>query len=360
VTTGEWYVLSDLHLNGEPGRRGIDGALCGFLENVVSASASTRRTLVLLGDTFDLHGPVRQPTSLVAERLTRLAEAHQGITDALGACVRSGVGLHVVGGNHDIELARPSVAARFTSLLGLAAGHAGVRSSPWLVHVPGVFYAEHGSQHHELNRMPTVLSVVANGDAGDELPVPPLGAASPARPWCPVDDARAIRVARSVVATRRQERLTRTAWYQALLAREAADLDLSGQAIAELAATSRFGIVRAVGGAGWRSVERRMGRARPGAHLARRAAAIHRILSRHGTPAAAYVFGHDHRAARLELAGEPPAAYLNAGTWSDDVRSRGPDLADPQLFPYVRITATSTGVDADLAYWRAPREGPAR
>ena len=31
----EWYVVSDLHLNGDPGSRGIDAALPGFLESVV-------------------------------------------------------------------------------------------------------------------------------------------------------------------------------------------------------------------------------------------------------------------------------------------------------------------------------------
>jgi hypothetical protein len=157
MTTGEWYVVSDLHLNGEPGSRDIDAALPAFLDAVVGAG-SARRSLVLLGDTFDLHGPVRQPGARVAERLTALAEAHAPVVEALAACVRSGVELQVVGGNHDVELTRPGTAALFTALLGLEAGHPGIRYSPWVVHEPGIFYAEHGNQHQELNRMPTVLT----------------------------------------------------------------------------------------------------------------------------------------------------------------------------------------------------------
>jgi hypothetical protein len=91
---------------------------------------------------------------------------------------------------------------------------------------------------------------------------------------------------------------------------------------------------------------------RPGPYLAPRAAAIHRILTRHGVPAAAYVFGHTHRAERLELPGAPAATYLNTGTWGAEVRGRGPDDADPRAFPFVRITAGPAGVDADLLFWR--------
>ena len=93
--------------------------------------------------------------------------------------------MHVVGGNHDIELTRPALAALFTALLGLEVGHPRVRFSPWVVHEPGVFYAEHGNQHHDLNRMPTVLSVREHGDRRREMPVPPLAAASRGYPWCP-------------------------------------------------------------------------------------------------------------------------------------------------------------------------------
>ncbi len=350
----EWYVVSDLHLNGDPGSRGIDAALPGFLESVGDPGTSARRTIVLLGDTFDLHGPVRQSWAEVAERIRCLADAHAGILEALAARVRAGVGLQVVGGNHDIQLTRPAAATLFTTLLGLEAGHPGVRFSPWVVHEPGVFYAEHGNQHHELNRMPTVLSVRELGDGQEELPVTPLAAASRGHPGCPGEGAAVVRVARSLRSTQRHERMARTAWYEGLLAREAAGLGMSGRALAEVAATSRFNTGRALTAAARRSLERRVGVNRPGTYLAPRAAEIHRILTRHGQPAAAYVFGHNHRAERLDLPDAPAAAYLNAGTWGADIRGTGPDQVDRELFPFVRITATPGCVRAELLFWRHP------
>jgi hypothetical protein len=347
----EWYVVSDLHLNGEPGSRDIDAAMPRFLDTVVGASTSGPRTLVLLGDTFDLQGPVHQSTARVAERLTCLADVHAGILDALAVCVRSGIGLHVVGGNHDIELTRPASAALFTTLLGLEDGHPGIRFSPWVVHEPGVFYAEHGNQHHELNRMPTVLSVRERGGQ-EELPVTPLGAASRGYPGCSAEGAALVRVARSLRSTRRRERMARTPWYQDLLDREAVGLGMSSRALADLAAMSRFGAGRALTATARRIIERRVGMERPGTYLAPRAAAIHRILTREGLPAAAYVFGHNHRAERLDLPDAPAAAYLNAGTWCAEVRGLGPDRVDQQMFPYVRIAATPGRVDARLLFWR--------
>ncbi len=348
----EWYVLSDLHLTGGPGSRDIDAALPRFLEAVAGPGMSARRTIVLLGDTFDLHGPVHQSWAEVAQRIECLAGAHAGILEALAALVRGGVGLHVVGGNHDIQLTRPAAATLLTSLLGLEAGHPGVRFSPWVVHEPGVFYAEHGNQHHELNRMPTVLSVRELGDGRETLPVTPLAAASRGHPGGSAEGTAVARVARSLRSTQRHERMARTAWYDGLLAREAAGLGMSGRALADVAATSRFNTRRALTAAARRSLERRVGVNRPGSYLAPRAAEIHRILTRHGQPAAAYVFGHTHRAERLELPGAPAATYLNAGTWGSDIRGTGPDQVDRGLFPFVQITAFPDCVRAELRFWR--------
>ena len=354
MDTSEWYIVSDLHLDEQPGPRGVDAAFTRFLDTVVRVSTSRRRNLILLGDTFDLQGPVRQSTAALARRLTCLAGAHAGILHALAGCVRAGIALHVVGGNHDIELTRPALAAQFTTLLGLEVGDPGVRFSPWVLHEPGVLYAEHGNQHHEFNRIPTVLSVREPDGSHAELPVTPLGAASPGYPGCSGEGAVAVRVARSLRSTRRHEQMARTPWYQALLDREAAVLGMSSPALADLAAMSRFRAGRAFAATARRTVERHIGVERPGSYLAPRAAAIHRTLTRHDVPAAAYVFGHSHRAASINLTDAPAAAYLNAGTWGLDVRGPGPDQTDRRLFPFIRIASTPDGVDADLLFWRYP------
>ena len=346
----DYYFLSDLHLDGDGTRRDIDRALPAFLEQLVAGATGHRRTLVLLGDTFDLHGPSRQTEAAVAERLRALVGAHAPVMEALAECVRAGVVLQVVSGNHDVEVARPGIASLMTRLLGLGEQHPGVHFSPWILHEPGVFYAEHGSQHHELNRMPTILSVreVAGG-----LPVTPLGACAREQPWCPTDRARVRRVARALRSELHHERLVGTDWYKELLAREAELVDLSPALLRDLAGLSAFTLSGAVFGAVERIVERRLGREPAGTYLAPRAAHVHRLLAGHGQPAAAYIFGHNHRAERLTLPGAPASAYLNAGTWGPHVRGSGPDVRDRHLFPYVRVVSGAQSVHTDLKYWDA-------
>jgi hypothetical protein len=99
---------------------------------------------------------------------------------------------------------------------------------------------------------------------------------------------------------------------------------------------------------------RRLGLEHPGARLYRAAARVHAVLDEHGTAVPSLVFGHAHRADHHVIAGTS-AGYLNTGTWSDDVRGRGPDQSDDRLFPYVRIDATGgdggVTTQAALHYW---------
>lgn len=354
----EWFLLSDLHLDGRPSPRDRDGALVGFLETVVRGRPSggdrARRALVLLGDTLDLTGPSPVPPRRVADRMTALARRHRPVFAALGRCVQDGVELHVVAGNHDVEVVRPDASALLVRLLGLRPEPPGVRFWPWLLHVPGVLYAEHGNQHHTLNRNPAVLRARAPVGADGPLPPPPLGAASADREWCDPAGLVALRVARALRAARQQERLAGAPAYRLFLEREAAALDLPSQAVVELAGLSRFRTIPAVTGAARRVAARRLGLERAGSYLPPCAAEAHRVLERHGTPAAAYVFGHTHRAAHEALGGAlRPAAYLNTGTWSTAVRGAGPDRADPALFPFVRVATTAADVRAGLHYWHA-------
>lgn len=348
----EWVFLSDLHLSDGPGARGADEALPRFLTEVVATSAPGPRTLVLLGDTFDLNGPDRLPDELVAARVTRLAEAHADFFATLALCIRSGVHLSVVGGNHDIELTRPAVADAFVDGLGVDRDDPRVCFSPWMVCEPGVFYAEHGNQHHELNRIPMILATPQLPD-GRALPVTPLGSLSTGYSWCPGNGARSRRVARSVVATLRHERLVDSVWYRSLIEQEASHQRVSAPLLTELARVSQFTVAASVVGISRRVAERRWGLDRQGGYLAPKAELIHRALSAAGQPAAAYVFGHSHRAEKLPLKGEPAAAYLNSGTWSDNVRGAGPDRDDRRWFPYVTVTADDAGVRAEARFWNS-------
>jgi UDP-2,3-diacylglucosamine pyrophosphatase LpxH len=109
-----WWLLSDLHLGVSdddprcPGR-----VLPEFLRREVLA-ASGPKHVTFVGDTFELVG-FTENESLV--RLESILARHPDTFWALEACAASGVQLHFVCGNHDLELARPSVTARLSALL---------------------------------------------------------------------------------------------------------------------------------------------------------------------------------------------------------------------------------------------------
>lgn len=348
-----WTFLSDLHLGDEDGGRDIDRALPRFLGETMHRHTQGSTTLVLLGDTFDLHGSTRLDGARVLSRLRWLASVHGPVLAALADCTRAGVDLEVVGGNHDVELTRPEVAACFRTLLGLEPDDPRVRVSPWVLHERGVFYAEHGNQHYELNRLPTIAAI-AEPDGMRHLPVTPLGACGAGSSWCPGEGTRTARVARALRAARRQEGLVTSPWYRSVLAGQTGPTGMDGALLLELAGVTRYTRRGAVVGALCRAAQRRLGR-EPAPVLPTRAQAIHEIMTRHGSSAAAYVFGHNHRAERHRFAGAstggPEAVYLNAGTWCPQVRGEGPDTGHPDVFPFVTVVDGPTGVRTSLDFW---------
>lgn len=348
----EWFFVSDLHLGSAGSARDTDRAVVSFLDQDVLPEATPHRTLVLLGDTFDLHGPVRVPLSAVLARLRELAALHQPVVEALHRCLEAGVGIEVVGGNHDIELTTPALASELTRLLRPRGGGGRLRFYPWLLHEPGVFYAEHGNQHYALNRLPAILAARA-GTPGDCLPVTPLGAAHAATPWSRPQSPAGVRVVRALLEARRQEALRSAAWYEAAALAEARLVSLDPVVLADLGGLSRFRMAAALTGAVRRQCERRLGYSRP-SPLLERAAQVHRTMVRHGRAAGTYVFGHDHRAAREPLPVNPPAVYLNCGTWSDQVRGEGPDRDVRSQFPFVRLREEHAGPVVSELGWHTP------
>ena len=189
-------LVSDLHLgDGGPGEAfDRDEALCAFLCQLAGDRDVTG--VVLLGDTFDLvEGSAADraidATSRAVARLDDIAAAHPDVLAAMAALLRAGKDLTVVRGNHDVELVRPQVRVRLAGLLGAAEARApGVASeggakgggragrlifTPWLLHLPGMLLAEHGHQHHDINRFdrqmwpfPTSPTEAARPHAGAE------------------------------------------------------------------------------------------------------------------------------------------------------------------------------------------------
>ncbi|WP_115788317.1 hypothetical protein [Arthrobacter silvisoli] len=339
-----WWLLSDLHLGvADDDPRGAGSALSGFLQREVLPASGPQQHVVFVGDTFELFG-LAEDESLA--RLDSIFARHSDTFRVLERCAARGVQLHFVCGNHDVELARPSVAARLSALLS-PSEPAQVRVHPWFLHVPRVLVAEHGHQHHALHRIPEVLRAAVNGT--DELDLPPLAAwnAHPSRSRL----GRAGAVARACLASERAERRVREPEYDQLLQSESRRLALDGITVRELACLSRFRTMSALPVAATRMALAAAGRRAAGQEAAA-AGRFARTLEAHGSAVAWYVSGHTHRA--LESALEACSTrYINTGTWCSDVRGRGPDQSDRRVFPYAVIDVARDGAaSGGLRYWR--------
>ncbi|MUU71592.1 hypothetical protein [Pseudarthrobacter sp. GA104] len=340
-----WWLLSDLHLGvSDDDPRRPSAVLPGFLRREVLAVAGTQRHVAFVGDTFELVG-LAEDESLA--RLESILARHLDTFRALEACAARGVQLHFVCGNHDVELARPSVAARLSALLS-PGEPTRVRVHPWFLHVPHVLVAEHGHQHHALHRIPEVLRSAVNGT--DELNLPPLAAwnAHPSNSRL----SRAGAVARSCLASELAERRIREPAYDEMLQSESFRLALDEAAVRDLARLSRFRTVSALPRAATRMVLAAAGRRTAGEEPPAAAGRVARTLEEHGSGVAWYVSGHTHRALESELEA-CTTRYVNTGTWCSDVRGRGPDRRDRRAFPYAVIDVARDGsTNGGLRYWR--------
>jgi UDP-2,3-diacylglucosamine pyrophosphatase LpxH len=340
-----WRLLSDLHLgmsDDDPRRPGR--VLPEFLRHEVLAASGPQQHVVFVGDTFELAG-LAEDESLA--RLESILACHAKTFQTLRACAAGGVQLHFVCGNHDVELARPSVAARLSSLLS-PVEPAQIRVHPWFLHVPHVLLAEHGHQHHALHRIPELLRTAVSGT--DELDLPPLAAwhAQPSSSRL----SRAGAVARACLASERAERRVRELAYGGLLQAESLRLELDGAAVRDLARLSRFRTVSALPRTATRMVLAAAGRSIASEEAPPAAGRVARTLEAHGSGVAWYVSGHTHRALESALKGGS-TRYINTGTWCSDVRGRGPDQSDRQAFPYAVVDVGPDGATSGgLRYWR--------
>lgn len=190
-------IVSDLHLGpGSGDGSGCwplgyretffrDAPFCRLLEDLGRTNPSRARPwrLVILGDFVDflragLHAPEEtsdQCQVRAGEALELIAEGHPQVFEGLGRWLAEGHPLDIVVGNHDRELAFPSLQDRMRRLLERAgAGGAGaglVTFHPWIYYVPGLVYAEHGHQYDDLNCFSTQLWP-CGGPRGDVVEQP--------------------------------------------------------------------------------------------------------------------------------------------------------------------------------------------
>jgi UDP-2,3-diacylglucosamine pyrophosphatase LpxH len=133
------FVISDLHLGGEPetGNRGFrlcthESELAAFVESLTQLP-DTQCELVLNGDTFDFLAekasdrkpfwtPFRYPEEPAVDCLNTIAGRCADVFKALTYYLKRGGRLVILPGNHDIELNLPTVRKRLKELVGASHG----------------------------------------------------------------------------------------------------------------------------------------------------------------------------------------------------------------------------------------------
>ena len=319
-----------------------DEALAAFLDDIAHAArtGNERRALLLLGDILSFPKLTGEGA---AGKLEAAARDHREVFAALARVASAGVDLDLVVGNHDAELLDASVQSRLRELVP------GLRVHPWIYYLPGWVYAEHGQQHHDLNRMPELLDP-SFVDRGDPVPAPlgselaaylfQLGRARHENP-AGVAGATwrfAARAARSVARMQRAKGRTPT---DRALEPYAERIGVPAEALAALATSSAAAPADAI----WRLARRRGG----GRYMVDAAVRTHGTLLRFGAPARFYVFGHTHLAADVSLEdGAEPARYVNAGTWST---LRPPAEGSQTGLGFLEITRRGGAQTAELKSW---------
>jgi UDP-2,3-diacylglucosamine pyrophosphatase LpxH len=350
----ELLLFSDLHLSaGEAGAQEDfrhDAELARFLDHLGARAPGLR--VIVLGDFLDFltseppsGGPRRPNTTDAATlaKLDRIAAAHPVAIAALGRLLAAGARVTLVPGNHDIELLRPSTPARLARLAAEAAGDPAAAQrldvAPWIVHVLGVLYAEHGNQYHDLNAWATVTQPWAprrpgeiEQPLGSQLAAHGLGlGARPGRTarWAR-QGAFGLEAAGTVLGMGSRSRRRRAAEYRAgALGARAEEIGLPPATLAaidRLSETSPAQMARRVA----RLAANRARRLPPPAgpadppnpgtvedRVIAAAQAIDGLLAEKSRSVPFYVFAHTHRPAAqpLRRPGGPPW-YLNTGPWA--------------------------------------------
>jgi UDP-2,3-diacylglucosamine pyrophosphatase LpxH len=349
-----WWVTSDHHL--EPGGQPAtchSGEFARFLHALADSGRAglDERVLLLLGDTFELMrppnpAPDQDGTTASLDRLRAILSDHRAVADALRKVLAADIRVVVVPGNHDMDLLRPAVADEMRSAIGAGPGQLVVQ--PWFVLIPGVLYAEHGNQHHEINRFPDPLRPVQ--DDGRIF--------APTAAWLGSMRAADDVVTRARIARHAIQSLWRSAAHLPssdpgnAIGRIVADTGLAPRAVLGLLSCSRSAAPVMV----TRTLTRRLRGGDSHAYMLNGAVRTANVLARHGALPPLMIFGHVHDTADRYVPGHP-SRYLNSGTWSSLARGRQLAEFGTTGMPYLDVRIDGHGVNAQVCWWQADSSG---
>jgi UDP-2,3-diacylglucosamine pyrophosphatase LpxH len=323
-------VVSDLHLGAHDDVSYAE-AFARFLDHHRDANIE----LLVLGDALDVlearpratgtRRPIDTSDAAARDTLDWIARRHGAFFAAVGRFAADGHRVHVVPGNHDIELVRVPVQERFRELAGAA-----VTFHPWIFLEPGLLYAEHGHQHHDVNSIATLLRPEQPRHP-DRLDLPLASHLVEGRLRFLVHAARHAATLSGPGLARR-----RAAYRRDVLTPEIVTVDLDAETLVALDRVAETTVPAMARRLLRRAVHRRPARpTQRGGYLHRAAAAIDGVLRGAGAEVPHLVFGHTHIAERFPVGTATGPEYLNGGTWSPFIPR---DLRTGGTFTFVRVS----------------------
>lgn len=418
-TYSGYLFLSDLHLSS-----GLDPLSGSYspLENFIYDEQFARFLsyhqhraleegrelhLLLLGDIFDFLRvsspslPQHQyslDTSIATalQKIEQIAAGHVVFFEALGRLLNAGFSLEIMPGNHDIEITQIAVQEKVKALIeryGHCSQEAASRINfyPWIYYLPGVFYAEHGQQHHWINSFPNLAMLISQERTNRiRLPVGShfeiylqallKATGMPAPSQSPVLRSLLLNVLKHPVLWVRTagaqlrflgallgsvlnrsnpwEKARQKAAQEHILPVLSSQCGLSGQTLNGLVK-----LWRSSDFSQWLYLLRKLIGKRTAAkaatnYLYQSATTIHELLMSKNEQVPYYIFGHTHQPAILPLKGGTPVSYyVNGGSWIGEYaptpRPSLKQAPDRRLFRYIYLT-TGPGaglVEARLLVW---------
>lgn len=416
IPAQEFVVISDLHIGG--GRANptwadlelfrADEPFSQFADALIRRTQEERiqLTLIILGDLFDFPRVFPAGTdatnsdSDAIARLECIRDGHPALLDDLGRLVEAGIALVIVPGNHDRALARPAVFDHLRAMIAPDASQS-IRCEPWHVFEPGVLYAEHGQQYHDINAFERLLEVRSSalshavptiGGAIDNLMRASARRATALGDAPPETVAGAIRVMGSsprfaahlarpafdlAVAVLRSG--TNTVFAHPSRTRYRAHLAAQPDTERQLAPESLVGIeiiserrrrstwrrlvtvaINAASGRSGRAGATQDPRSLQAGRQIVAAREIDAVLRMQGEEVPIYVMGHTHVASVESISSGPGGARLiNTGTWIDNSESGNGNDGYP--YAIIRSDPTTATVAGSLRRWNPIRgqiDGP--